>query len=354
MRYFTGDNNLKFYKEPSEFNKKTDCNILKYAIGANMYMPATMDNVLDKLMNDDFHSVGAITLCMEDAIPAADVEKAEQCTLELLKDLHELKQKKETLNIPLIFIRVRTPEQFKNFAKKLNKNHLAELSGFNFPKFTANNGDLYFKTLEELSQKYNEILYGMPIIETDEIIFKETRFHALEQIQKILMRYQNFVLNIRVGGTDFSSLYGLRRNVDSTIYDIKVVADCLTDIVNFFLRQSCGYVVSGPVWEFYNWEEKSKEIEGLEKELILDMENGFMGKTIIHPSQIKVVNKKYIVNYDEYMDAKAILKSEGGVFASYRKNRMNETGPHQNWAKKILARAEIFGVHEPNNKDNIH
>lgn len=346
MRYFTGENEIKFYKKPSEFNKETDISILKYAIGANMYMPATKDNIFEKLMNNDFRGIGVITLCMEDAIPESAVENAQLCALSLLERLHNERLANASLSLPLIFIRVRNPKQFKNFAAMLNKNHLTELSGFNFPKFTAFNGDAYFETLEELSEKYDEKLYGMPIIETEEVMFKESRVYALEEIQKILMKYQGYVLNIRVGGTDFSSIYGLRRSLDTTIYDIRVVADCLTDIVNFFLRQECGYVVSGPVWEFYNWDENSKEIKGLEKELELDIQNGFMGKTIIHPSQINVVNKKYIINYDEYMDAKAIMESEGGVFASYKKNRMNETAPHKNWAKKIIAKAEIFGVYE--------
>lgn len=348
MRYFIDEDKQKFYKKPSEFNKETDINILKYAIGANMYMPATNDNVFKKLVHNDFKGIGAITLCMEDAIPESAVENAQQCVLSLLERLHDEKLANDSLNLPLIFIRVRSPEQFRDFATMINKNHLAELSGFNFPKFTDSNGDSYFKILKELSEKYNETLYGMPIIETEEVMFKESRFYTLEQIQKVLMKYQGYVLNIRVGGTDFSAIYGLRRSLNTTIYDIKVVSDCLKDIINFFLRQNCGYVVSGPVWEFYNLDENSKEIKGLKKELELDIENGFMGKTIIHPSQINVVNRKYIINYDEYMDAKAIMESEGGVFASYKHNRMNETKPHKNWAKKILAKAEIFGVYDQN------
>ena len=346
MKYFTTINNLLFYKDPLEFDKHTDRDVLKYAIGANMYMPATQNNIFNKLIHNAFHDIGAITLCMEDAIDEKMLPLAQENALKILEDLHKTRLENPELSLPLIFIRVRNVEQFREFSKMLSKEHLMELSGFNFPKFNSENGVAYFDTLKQLSTENDEVLYGMPIIEDEKVMFKETRFLELKQIQNILMNYQQYVLNIRVGGTDFSSIYGLRRSVDMTIYDIKVVADCLKDIINFFLRQNCGYVISGPVWEYFSWDKNSKEIKGLERELDLDIQNGFMGKTIIHPSQIDVVNRKYIVHYNEYMDAKAIMEASGGVFKSIEENRMNEVAPHKNWAKKVLAKADIFGVYD--------
>jgi citrate lyase beta subunit len=346
MRYFTGIDDLKFYKDPQSFDKYTDKDTLKYAIGANMYMPATQKNIFKKLVNNEYHDVGAITLCMEDAIEENMVPQAQVSALELLDNLHDMLLEKPNMNLPLIFIRVRNVQQFRAFSKMLNINHLKVLTGFNFPKFNSVNGEEYFSILKKLSVSNNEILYGMPIIEDEDVIYKETRFIELEKIQKILLNYPEYVLNIRVGGTDFSSQYGLRRDVENTIYDVKVVADCLKDIINFFLRKTCDYVVSGPVWEYFSWDKNSKEIKGLEKELELDIQNGFQGKTIIHPSQINVVNEKYIVKYDEYMDAVNIYNSDGGVFKGSAGNRMNEVSPHKNWAKKILARADIFGVYD--------
>lgn len=344
MKYFTDQNEIKFFRTPAEFNKYTEQSTLKYAIGANMYMPATQKNVYEKLIHNKFGGLGAITLCMEDAISEQMLPEAQENVLGILRMLHE--NKPSGANLPLIFIRVRNPLQFSCFAEKLEKDHLAELCGFNFPKFNSLNGNQYFETLKRLSGNSGEILYGMPIIEDENVMFKETRFVELAKIQKILMRYPEHVLNIRVGGTDFSSIYGLRRSADTTIYDIKVVGDCLKDIINFFLRQDCGYVISGPVWEYFSWDGDSKEIRGLERELELDIQNGFMGKTIIHPSQIDTVNRKYIVSYDDYMDAMAILESDGGVFRSFSGRRMNETLPHMNWARKIVAKSEIFGVLE--------
>jgi hypothetical protein len=44
MKYFTNSKS-SFYIEPKEFNKYSDKDILKYAIGANLYMPALQQNL---------------------------------------------------------------------------------------------------------------------------------------------------------------------------------------------------------------------------------------------------------------------------------------------------------------------
>lgn len=350
MRYFNNYDNLKFYKDPIAFNKYTNKEVLKYAIGANMYMPGTKDGVFEKLINNKFREIGAITLCCEDAIPEDKVEDAEINILGILDNLYEMNIKDPDLlnKLPLIFVRVRNVEQFRALAKKMNKNQVKMLSGFNFPKFNSSNGEEYFTILQNLSEKYDEVLYGMPILEDKKVIYQETRVFELDSIKKILHNFSKYVLNVRVGGTDFSSIFGLRRSVRNTIYDIRVVSDCLIDILNMFVREDEDYVVSGPVWEYFSWDENSPEIIGLKKELDLDIQNGFQGKTIIHPSQIDTVNKSYIVNYYEYQDAVNILAAEGGVFKSEQGNRMNEVNPHRNWAKKIVAKAEIFGVYDKN------
>ena len=63
-------------------------------------------------------------------------------------------------------------------------------------------------------------------------------------------------------------------------------------------------MISGPVWEYYNgpnWR------QGLENEIIDDRLCGFVGKTVIHPNQIEVVNASYKITKHDLEDAKAIL-----------------------------------------------
>ena len=89
------------------------------------------------------------------------------------------------------------------------------------------------------------------------------------------------------------------------------------------------------------------EIDGLLREVILDKANGFVGRTIIHPTHLKYVNALQAVTKEEYSDAVNILHSEqGGVFKGAGSNKMNEVKPHTNWATKIYMRARAYGVIE--------
>jgi hypothetical protein len=207
----------------------------------------------------------------------------------------------------------------------------------------------------------------MPILESPHIAYKEGRTVELAGIRQILERYKDLVLNVRVGATDFSSCFGVRRGIDYTIYDILTVRDCLLDILNTFSRNN-DYVVSGPVWEYFLVNDSMKfsdiptdkihrslitrdpvindAVDGLLREVILDKANGFIGKTIIHPTHLKYVNAMQCVTAEEYHDALQILDTSGGVVKSERANKMNEIKPHTSWAKKVLARAKCYGVIE--------
>ena len=218
-----------------------------------------------------------------------------------------------------------------------------------------------------MNEKFNEIIYGMPILESREIAHKETRMDELIKIKEILDRFRELVLNIRVGGTDFSSCFGVRRGINYTIYDIMTVRDCLQDILNVFTRDN-EYCVSGPVWEYFRASKEMKfeelpetdfhetllkhetiindAIDGLLRETILDKANGFIGKTIIHPTHIQYVNGMLAVTREEYEDALQIMGTSGGVIKSANANKMNEIGPHRRWAEKLIMRAKAYGVIE--------
>ena len=180
----------------------------------------------------------------------------------------------------------------------------------------------------------------MSIIDAASMIPPAARQTALAEIREQLDTVSGSILNVRVGGNDLSHAFGLRRPVDRTIYDLGPVAAILLDIVMAF---GARYVVSGPVWEYYagpGWE------EGLRRELELDLLNGFTGKTVIHPSQIPVVNEMLRVSSRDYADARSILNwdKDGLVAASRDGDRMNEYNTHFNWARRIVLRAERYGT----------
>ena len=80
----------------------------------------------------------------------------------------------------------------------------------------------------------------------------------------------------------------------------------------------------------------------------MNLLNGFTGKTVIHPNQIPVVNEMLRVSQRDYADARAILNWDTGsgslVSASEDGGRMNEYNTHSRWARRIVLRAERYGV----------
>lgn len=367
MRHHLYNPDFEFVVEPENFDKYTDRELLQYCLGATMYMPGTKD-FAPKILSRAMPGLTTIVLCFEDACPEDQVPAAEENVHKLLDTVSTAVEtgQLDATAVPLIFVRIRNLDQFKHFGENLTKHQVKSLCGINFPKFNAENGYEYYAYLKDLNERFGEVLYGMPIIEDPEVAYKETRMAELVGIKKILDKYHDLVLQVRVGGTDFSSVFGVRRGVDYSLYDIMTVRECLSDIINVCGRNN-DYVISGPVWEYFRapkelmFEELPKhgledylmrrkplvnnEIDGLLREVILDKANGFIGRTVIHPTHVKFVNAMMAVTKEEYDDACQILgHTEGGVVKGSGGNKMNEIKPHTNWAKKIYNRARAYGV----------
>lgn len=365
MRHHLYNPDFKFIKDPIEFDKHSEKNLLQYCLGATMYMPGTKD-FAQAVIDKKYPGLTSMVMCFEDACKEECVPAAEVNCINVLDTLMHAEERGVLSfeDIPLLFFRVRNPQQFIHFSNMLKPEHYRYITGFNFPKFNSISGGPYMNHLQELNSRFSEIIYGMPIIEDARVAFKETRLQELLSIKEICDSHKDLILNIRVGGTDFSSCFGVRRDINITIYDILTVSDCLMDILNVFTRQN-DYTVSGPVWEYFKVNKSMKTMEelpkidlqqtllkrkaivndavdGLMRELVLDQANGFMGKTCIHPSHLCYINGMLAVTKDEYDDAYQILNTSGGVVKGSK--GMNEIGPHKNWAERISMRAAAYGV----------
>lgn len=348
MRYFNyltaDEEKTLFYLPPNSFHNHSHKDILAHSIGAALYMPATRRSFAEDIAFGKIEGLVSVVLDLEDAVGDNEVHDAEELLIGQLNqitnwiDLGILPLD----NLPLLFIRVRSVNQLKYLLERLEDN-VTLLTGIVFPKFTAENGEAYFQILEDYNDDKPETaptLYGLPILESGSILYKESRTSTLLAIHDIITRFKALVLNVRIGATDFSSLFGLRRSSERSIYDIAPIRDCIADIINMFGRIESANVISGPVWEYF-------QTKGLIREVMLDKENGLIGKTIIHPTHIKPVQSLYAVTHEEYSDATSILmNSHGdlGVMKSAYGNKMNEIKPHFNWAKRILLRSQIYGV----------
>lgn len=340
-----------FYSSPVTFNHSTSKELLAYAVGAALYMPATRNSLAEDILKLRQAGLVTVIIDLEDAIGDGEVCSAEELVVRHLSFLAAYAESGSDPgnNLPLMFIRVRSPGQLQQLIFRLGS-LITLLTGFVFPKFSAENGVDFFEAIADYnsSRSYSApVLYGMPILESASIIYRERRLDSLLAIRDLLGDYRDYVLNVRIGATDFSSLFGLRRSPENSIYDLTLIRDCIADIINIFGRVEDGYVISGPVWEYFSSGYISGAMDGLIREVILDKANGIVGKTIIHPSQLRPVQALYTVMHEEYVDALSIVESNDGrrgVFKSEYFNKMNEIKPHLNWAKRILLRSQIYGV----------
>ncbi|NRD80492.1 HpcH/HpaI aldolase/citrate lyase family protein [Bacillus sp. BRMEA1] len=378
MRFFTYFYNNElghyFYRQPQDFDKYSDRELLSYGLGATLYMPATRTNIHQEILSKKHEGLSSIVMDLEDAIGDNFINCAEELLMdELLKLYLELEKGfLSVAELPLLFIRIRDLKQFMRIKHKIG-NAIRLLTGIVIPKFTVEEGRDLLEEARLIHTKEHPF-YVMPILETAKVIQKETRINELMSIKHLFDEYRENILNVRIGATDFCGLYGIRRSADTTVYDIAVLRDCISDIINVFQRFDQPYVVSGPVWEYFSSKKRNlkpqiretpfrerygdeglkwrtelinENTEGLIRETIMDIANGLTGKTIIHPSHIKVVQALNVVSYEEYIDASNIVKAATGDYGAVKSefsNKMNEIKPHYFWARKIMLKSQLYGV----------
>ncbi|MFF1272785.1 HpcH/HpaI aldolase/citrate lyase family protein [Streptomyces marokkonensis] len=356
-----------FFREPAEFTPGSPARLLSAALGATLYSPATRPRLADDVVKQGGRGVVSMVLCLEDSINDADVSAGEENLVRQFADLAG----RPGADLPLLFIRVRVPEQIPDLAHRLGP-AVRLLSGFVLPKFTAERGLPFLEALTTAEAETGHRLFAMPVLESPELLYRESRVETLEGIFRAVDKYRDRVLALRLGVTDFCSSYGLRRGPDMTAYDIQVVASVISDVVNMLGRaDGTGFTVTGPVWEYFRVQERmfkpllrqspfhevqavalrekliEHAMDGLLREISLDRANGLLGKTCIHPSHVLPVHALSVVSHEEYSDAQDIVRPErdgGGVLRSAYTNKMNEVKPHRAWAERTLLRAEVFGV----------
>jgi citrate lyase beta subunit len=359
-----------FLQTPHEITLNSDKNLRSVALGATLYCPSIRPNLTEDIIKLAGKGVASVVICLEDSIPDDKVEEGERNIVRVLEqlDVPELRA-----ILPQLFIRVRNPLHLRTVAEQ-NREHLSVLTGFVFPKFediSLTASDFMFElnaiNFEREYHGEHKMLF-MPVLESPILVFRETRKAALGGIKDVLSSNKDSLLAIRLGATDMSSSYGLRRTADLTVYDVHVIASVIADVVNVFGRSHDQNTITGAVWEHFSNERLLKPLlretlfegdkklrrqlllqgfDGLIRELQLDRANGLQGKTVIHPSHVNLVHSLSVVTHEEYSDAIDITSKEnaaGGATASTYRNKMNEVKPHLAWAEKVLLRAQAFGV----------
>ena len=308
--------------------------LLPYRVGGLLYMPAFHPTAAQKILSGSIPYLTAAAFCLEDSVADDALESAEKALREALRLLQNAAKP-----LPLLFVRVRSPQHLSKIRAFLREEE-SLLTGYILPKFDLSNCEAYLDAL--CSSGGNAQIRAMPILETEDAV----RPASLDRLKQLLDSRKERILNIRIGGNDLCSRYGLRRGIRESIYEIGVVRDALVRIAAVF---SADYVVSAAVWEYFGEDPDGLWAAGLRRELALDRLNGFTGKTAIHPAQLPVIYDAMRVPQSDYQDALRILSAPygaSGVEKSADGSRMNEWKCHTKWAERICKLAQIYGCKE--------
>lgn len=335
-----------FWRTPSPFDKQTPRERLRRAVGGLLYTPGSRTDGADIVLEQRVPLLTSMAFCLEDAVGDCARRAAEENTVRQLERLCAASEQGQLPpeKLPLLFVRVKDLAMLERLGDAFARLSPV-LTGVILPKVTADGLEGLLQCVESIAARAVQPFYAMPILESEELMDSKDRLALLRQMRESTEAHYDRILNIRVGATDLCGLLGVRREVDTPVYKVLPVAQVLADGVRVF-GLGDRYTLSAPVWEYYG-PAGSAERVGLERELALDRQNGFLGKTCVHPAQLPAVQAACAVPWELWEDARSILAEEAperGVLAGTRRNKMNERKPHAVWAEKILAQADVYGV----------
>lgn len=355
--------NKIFYKKPEAFDNTTKKNQLRYALGATLYLPATK-YIAPYLLEKRYSHLTSFVMCFENLIEERNINIAEKTLLNTLRTL-KMAENENRINkdeLPLFFIHVRDPLQFERLYEILikEKDIISYISGFFLPKFNSNNADAYLSTVKKI-RLISEYIYALPIIESKEIISLASRISELITLEKTIFEYRDMILGIRIGGSYINSVLGVNSLEAMSIYDVGITASIIYDIINSFINLSYEDIaIYSSSWDkkITSFQTVSKNsnafdqnkaiynqafthdpsLDGFIREILLDKLNGCVGKTVVYPNQISIVNALYSVERKDYELALSI-NSSNEPSLNYGEQINNKI-----WSNKILSLSKIYGV----------
>ena len=112
---------MTMVRQGEEFDKNSSREVLQYAIGGLLYMPATRMKIVQEILKKKNPDMKSICLDLEDSVGDDTVEEAVLMLKNTLTKLHQALTD-DTLSIsdlPLIFVRVRSPQQLKELKESI-------------------------------------------------------------------------------------------------------------------------------------------------------------------------------------------------------------------------------------------
>ncbi len=303
--------------------------ISPYALGATLYMPATRADLFNVVMKNKIPELRSLVICLEDAVSDTDVDYAIKNLTQLLEQI-EAHGGRDNRN-PLLFVRPRNVVM----AAQLNALEIIKhVDGFVAPKLNLDS----ISQWQEAVSRHSLLL--MPTLETRDV-FDPIAMADLRDALNETIKHK--VLALRIGGNDLMACLGLRRSASHTLYKTPMgyVIPMLAGIMG-----TAGYALTAPVFE------RLDNIRLLQNELEMDLLQGLVGKTAIHPSQIHIIHEAFRVSIYDLNSARLILAEDAQAVFKHG-GAMCEPATHLHWARSIVERAQWHGVrHEVLNLHN--
>lgn len=295
-----------------------------HRLGATLYMPATRQDITEIVLQNKIPDLRSLVICLEDAVSEQDIPIAIENLREVMQTLAEVDNSSSNINHhrPLMFIRPRDERMAEYLVANVN---LSIIDGLVLPKFTHTSLSGWWNVIDSTH------LCIMPTLESEEVFDVQ----KMNQLADILKQHpcKDRIIALRIGGNDLMNVMSLRRSRNFTLYD-GPMGYVIKMLVAVFVAR--GFSLTAPVCEHID------DLRLLKAELELDIAHGLVGKTAIHPKQIKCIQRALMVNAHDYAEALTILNSNKAVFKS--QGMMCEPATHQRWAVNILERAEHYGI----------
>jgi citrate lyase beta subunit len=305
------------FKNSEVFFKKMIRNISAISLGATLYVPAIHKNIFTIANEHKYPQLHSAVFCTEDSILDRDIPVA-------FHQLFEMLQVYKRGDLKLFF----RPRSVDVLKQMLLLENIEKIDGFVLPKFDISNMQHYFDVLKP----YHDKFHIMPVLESRALF----DIRKLEQIRSFLLGQNEYhILSLRLGGEDMLRFLSLKRKCTTSLYDLAGPNKVIAEVLNTF--KPYGFNISAPVYNCI----KNQEFYALEVQR--DIEQGFIGKTIIHPSQIEPLNSAYKVTNEELTMATSMMNDEEEAIVSHD-GIMGEKFAHQAWAALILERANFYGI----------
>ncbi|MBD2795987.1 HpcH/HpaI aldolase/citrate lyase family protein [Xenorhabdus sp. 18] len=295
-----------------------------HQLGATLYMPATRQDIAEIVLQNKIPDLRSLVICLEDAVSEQDLPVAIENLQGIMQSLAQADRFSANIkhHRPLVFIRPRHERMAEYLVANVD---LSAIDGLVLPKFTHASLAGWWDIIGSTH------LYIMPTLESEEVFDVQKMNQLADMLKKHPCKER--IIALRIGGNDLMNVMSLRRSRHFTLYD-GPMGYIIKMLVAVFAAR--GFALTAPVCEHID------DLRLLEKELALDIAHGLVGKTAIHPRQIKCIQQALRVSAHDYTEALSILNSSQAVFKS--QGMMCEPATHQRWAVNMLERAEYYGI----------